>query len=287
LIRVPAWVLIALRVGARGGRVLYRGGYQTYARSSVPRTTSAVKYLLILNIGVFLLQLAFLDRYMGQLGLVPASVLGKGYVWQLVTYLFLHGDLLHILLNMLFLWMLGSELERFWGRREFLKYYFITGCGAGLVSVLVQPSLTRPTIGASGAIFGLIVGFAMVFPEREILFMFLIRMKAKHFAVLAAGIELVMIWQMPDAPVARFAHLGGLAIGYVYLTRERWLYGVKRRAGAFRASMAEAQAAREEAKRARIRRELDRILDKINSEGLDALTEKERSYLKDQGSGSR
>jgi membrane associated rhomboid family serine protease len=266
---------------------LYRGGYQTYTRSIVPPVTVAVKYLLIFNIGVFLLQQAFLNRYVGVLGLVPASVLGKGYVWQLVTYLFLHGDPLHILFNMLFLWILGPELERFWGSKEFIKYYFVTGCGAGLVNVLVQPGLTRPTIGASGAIFGLIAGFAMAFPDREILFLFVIRMKAKYFALLAVALEVFMLWQMPHAPVARFAHLGGLLVGYLYLRREPWVRRIRRSTGALKAGMAEARAARERGRRTKVRRELDRILDKINSEGMDELTEKERDFLKDQGGGRR
>jgi membrane associated rhomboid family serine protease len=244
-----------------------------------------VKYLLIVTVGMFLLQLAFLNRYVGILGLVPASVLGKGHVWQLATYMFLHKDPFHLLFNMLFLWMLGSQLERYWGGREFLKYYFITGCGAGLVNVLVQPGLTNPTIGASGAVFGLIIGFALALPEREILFMFVVKMKAKYFAVLAIALELIMLWRVPDAPVARFAHLGGLLVGYIYIKRERWVYPVKRRAGSLRAGMADARAARERARGAKAKREMDRILDKINSEGMDALTARERDFLKRQSRG--
>lgn len=264
---------------------MYRGRYQTYARSVTPRTTPMVKYLLIITIGVFLLQLVFLDRYLMVLGLVPADVLGKGYVWQLVTYLFLHGDAFHILFNMLFLWMLGSELERHWGGAAFLKYYFITGCGAGLVSVLVQPGLMRPTIGASGAIFGLIVGFGLAFPEREILFLFLIRMKAKYFALVAVALEVLMLWQMPDAPIARFAHLGGLLVGLLYLKRAAWLGVLGRKARSLQAGIDEARDARERAGRARNKRELDRILDKISSEGMEALTERERRFLKGQSGG--
>jgi membrane associated rhomboid family serine protease len=266
---------------------MYRGGYQTYARSSIPPITRAVKYLLIINVAVFFIQLAFLNRYLGVLGLVPASVLGKGYVWQLVTYLFLHGDPLHIVFNMLFLWILGPALERYWGSKEFIRYYFVTGIGAGLVSVLVQPHLRIPTIGASGAIFGLIVGFAMAFPDQEVLFMFLIRMKAKYFALIAVALEVIMLWQMPNAPVARFAHLGGLLVGYLYLKREPWVRRVRRAARSINASMAGARAAWERERRARVRGELDRILDKINSEGMEALTSKERDFLRNQGGGRR
>jgi membrane associated rhomboid family serine protease len=266
---------------------LYRGRFQTYRYSAVPSTTPVVRWLLILNIGIFLLQLVFLDRYIGVLGLVPADVLGRGYLWQIVTYMFLHGGFLHILFNMIFLWMMGSELERFWGSREFLKYYLITGCGAGLVNVMVQPGLTTPTIGASGAIFGLIIAFAMAFPDREILLYFFIRMKAKHFAVLVGGLEILALLLMPRAPIARFAHLGGLLVGYLYIKRERWVYLIRRRTRSIGSRIAEAQAARERERESKTRREMDRILDKINSQGIGALTDRERAFLRDQSGGGR
>ena len=107
------------------------GMYQTYSRSAVPSVTPVVKWLLIINIGAFILQTLHRGSYLQIFGLVPAGVLGEGYIWQLVTYMFLHGNFLHILFNMLFLWMMGSELERYWGSREFLKYYLITGVGTG------------------------------------------------------------------------------------------------------------------------------------------------------------
>jgi membrane associated rhomboid family serine protease len=246
-----------------------------------------VKWLLFINIGAFLLQMVFLDRYVPLLGLVPADFLGRGYLWQIVTYMFLHGGFLHILFNMLFLWMMGSEIERYWGSREFLKYYFITGCGAGLVNVIVQPGLTTPTIGASGAIFGLIIAFALAFPDREILLYFFIRMKAKHFAVLVGGLEILALLLMPRAPIARFAHLGGLLIGYLYMKRERWVYLIRRKTRSIQSRLVEAQEERERQRRSQIRREMDRILDKINTEGMGALTERERAFLRDQSGGGR
>jgi membrane associated rhomboid family serine protease len=277
------WVLITWCALRRG--MLHRGRFQTYRYSAVPSTTPVVRWLLLINVGVFLLQIVFLDRYISVLGLVPASFLGKGYLWQIVTYMFLHGSFLHILFNMLFLWMMGSEIERYWGSREFLKYYFITGCGAGIVNVIVQPGLTIPTIGASGAIFGLIIAFAMAFPDREILLYFFIRMKAKHFALLVGGLEVLALLLMPRAPVARFAHLGGLLVGYIYIRRERLLYLIKRKAGSMRSQFEEARIERERERRSRMRREMDRILDKISREGIGALTEKERSFLEDQSGG--
>jgi len=203
--------------------------YHRYTRSAIPPTTKVVRWLLVLNVAIFVLQHVFLNRYLNVFGLVPSAFLGRGFIWQIVTYMFFHGSVLHILFNMLFLWMMGSEIERLWGSREFLKYYLITGCGAGLVNVLVQPRSGIPTIGASGAIFGLIIAFAMAFPNREILLYFLIRIKAKYFAILVGVLELVALFLMPSAPIARFAHLGGLVVGYVYLRRKRLGQPVKRK----------------------------------------------------------
>jgi membrane associated rhomboid family serine protease len=266
-----------------GGEYLRPRGYYAYRQSSVPSTTPAVRYLLGLNIGVFILQFVFLDRYLGLLGLVPAAVLGRGFLWQIVTYMFLHGSVIHILFNMLFLWMMGSELERYWGSRQFLKYYFVTGIGAGIINVLVQPRSVVPTIGASGAIFGLIIAFALAFPDRELLLYFVIRIKAKYFAVLVGVIELLSLVFMPNAPIARFAHLGGLAVGYIYLKRERLGYPLKRRLRGWQRRVEDASKQAERMRRMRIKAEVDRILDKISREGIGSLSDRERQFLERQG----
>jgi membrane associated rhomboid family serine protease len=245
-----------------------------------------VRWLLILNVTIFLLQHLFLNRHLDLLGLVPSAFLGRGFIWQIVTYMFFHGSVLHILFNMLFLWMMGSEIERLWGSREFLKYYMLTGVGAGLVNVIVQPRSSIPTIGASGAIFGLIIAFAMAFPNREILLYFLIKIKAKYFAVLVGLLELLALFLMPSAPIARFAHLGGLVIGYVYLRRQRLGRPLKSKLSAWQRDLAEAAERREEERRAGIQDEIDRILDKINKQGISSLSDRERKFLEDQ-SGKR
>jgi membrane associated rhomboid family serine protease len=261
-------------------------GYSTYTRSAVPPTTRVVRWLLILNIFVYVLQILFLNRYVSVLGLVPSAFLSRGFLWQIVTYLFLHGrNPLHILFNMLFLWMMGSELERFWGGREFLKYYMVTGIGAGLVNVLVQPTSSIPTIGASGAIFGVIIAFALAFPDREMLLYFVIRIKAKHFAVLVGVIEMLSLFLLPSAPIARFAHLGGLAVGYVYLKRERIGYPLRRRLAAWQREMIESARRRERARQARHKAEIDRILDKISTRGMESLTDREKRLLERESGG--
>jgi membrane associated rhomboid family serine protease len=261
--------------------------HRTYSYSVVPSTTKAVRWLLIVNIGVFVAQF-FVKTYLGNsylsyLALVPSSFLGKGYLWQIVTYMFLHGNVIHILFNMLFLWMMGSEIERYWGSKEFLKYYFITGCGAGLVNVLVQPHSKIPTIGASGAIFGLIIAFALAFPDRELLLYFFIRIKAKYFAVLVGVLELLALLALPGAGIARFAHLGGLVIGYVYLKREKWAYPIRRLFGGWRRDLGDRTQRRAEEEQRAHRREVDRILDKINTGGIGSLSDREKAFLERRG----
>jgi membrane associated rhomboid family serine protease len=265
--------------------------YRTYAHSLVPSTTRVVRWLVIANVAVFVLQRLVFDRYLSGeylriLGLVPAEFLGRGYLWQLVTYMFLHGSIIHVFFNMLFLWMMGTEIERYWGSREFLKYYLVTGCGAGLVNVLVQPRSSVPTIGASGAIFGIIIAFALAFPDREILLYFFIRIKAKHFALLVGALELVALLLLPNSGIARFAHLGGLLIGYVYLRYERLIYPLKRLALKRKAWRDQEALRREEARQQQSREEIDRLLDKIGRDGIDSLSRDERKFL-DRQSGRR
>src|SRR5262249_53224011 len=158
---------------------------------------SGLKWLLISNIAMFLIyffavrsgwQFVFIP-----LELVPAKVLESFWIWQLVTYLFLHdpNGVTHILFNMLTLYMFGSDLEREWGRREFLKYYFLCGVGAGVCVVIANAlvgSVHTRTIGASGAIFGILLAFGVLYPNRTVLFSFLFPIKAKYFVMIMGAI---------------------------------------------------------------------------------------------------
>jgi len=186
------------------------------------RITPGVKALIIANVSVFALQILvgqFGRRTdMEQIfGLTP-SVIHDRYLWQLVTYMFLHstGWLSHLLLNMLMLWMFGTEVERVWGTREFIKYYFLCGIGAGIATCLLFQDST--TIGASGAIFGVMLAYGMMFPNRQILFWFIFPMRAISFVILCTGIELFSLLSLQDG-VAHFAHLGGMLFGFLYLKR--------------------------------------------------------------------
>jgi len=178
----------------------------------------AIKALIYTNIGMFVLAW-FVEPVTWYLGLRPESVFTQFYLWQPVTYLFLHSGPLHIIFNMLALWMFGVELERLWGTRFFLKYYFVTGIGAGLATLAVNWYSGMgfiPVVGASGAIFGLLLAFATYFPDTRILFMFFIPMRAPVAVLVFAGIELFSMFTGTRSGVAHLTHLAGLAVAWLY-----------------------------------------------------------------------
>jgi len=154
--------------------------------------TPMVKSLLIINILVFLMEyITGGTEIIYFFGLVPRFIVQRFYIWQFFTYMFLHGGLWHLFLNMFILWMFGSEIERYWGSRTFLKYYFITGVGAGLLGWLTAFNSVTPTIGASGAVYGILVAYGMMFPNRPVYLYFLLPIKAKHFVIFLVVMELM------------------------------------------------------------------------------------------------
>jgi len=201
-----------------GGRPTYRGVQFSLGGPLSP----GVKLLLIATAVGFLLQ-ELSDRLLGirlerWLGVVPFLVKHRLALWQPLTYLFLHGGLLHLGLNLLVLWMFGCELERAWGRRFFLKYYFLCGVGAGFFIALVTPSSSPiPTIGASGALYGILLAYGILFPERPILLWFVLPVKAKHFVLIIGALAFYATLTQPGSDVGNLAHLSGLLIGAVYL----------------------------------------------------------------------
>ena len=191
--------------------------------------TPAVRALLIINIAAFVVTYAMATLMIDLFGLLPRAVIWEGRVWQLVTHMFLHdpGGFGHILMNMLMLWMFGVELERRWGTRGFWRFYLVTGIGAGVVTVLVSLlpfGQTRaiygvPTIGASGALYALLMAWAIVFPHRVILFLLMFPLPARVFAVIF-GVIAFFSAVGPGAVnsgVAEFTHLGGMLAGWLYL----------------------------------------------------------------------
>jgi membrane associated rhomboid family serine protease len=162
-------------------------------------------------------------------GLEPYAVVHRFEIWQLATYLFLHAGFFHVIFNLFALWMFGSDLEREWGSGQFLFFYLLTGIGAGIVEVLLMPSTHSMTIGCSGAIYGLLLAYGLIFPERLIYLYFLIPIRAKWFVLLMGVIEFVGSFGTPGSGVAHVAHLGGMLFAYVYLRRSRMPFSLRGR----------------------------------------------------------
>jgi membrane associated rhomboid family serine protease len=258
--------------------------YQTYNFGSPFGLTPAIKWLLIMNTGVYILQMIIPpEYYLYELGLVPKKIHTEFWIWQFVTYMFLHGSFMHLFFNMFGLWMFGAEIERYWGTKEFLKYYFLTGIGAGIFSTIFSWNSIIPTIGASGAIYGILVAFAMVFPEKYIFIYFILPVKAKY--VVAGYMVLTFIGTISQTndDVAHIAHLGGGLIGFLYLKSDWRLsqlwFKIKDylREKKIKKRFRSLRTRQDEIKQLRLR--IDIILDKINQVGYDNLTDEEKRIL--------
>jgi membrane associated rhomboid family serine protease len=194
--------------------MLYRTRQIAFGGGSV---TPAVKFLLIINTAVFILQ-TFLDHGIVMLlGLVPQLVWQELYLWQLFTYQFLHGGLFHLLFNMLALWMFGCQLERRWGSDFFLKYYFVSVVGGGILNTVLIPHQLAPSIGASAGVYGILLAYGLIYPEQIVYFYFLFPIKMKHFVWIIGAIALYSSIASGQSGIAHLAHLGGMVFGYLYL----------------------------------------------------------------------
>ncbi len=190
------------------------------------RMTRGVQWLLIANTALFLLYFLAV-RFGGgdfflTLTLVPKSVVGSFAIWQLVTYMFLHSPygFWHILVNMLTLWMFGTPLESVWGTRRFLQFYFFCGVGAGICVVLLNlvfGDMRSRTLGASGAIYGLLLAFGMLFPRAMIYFFGLFPLEARWYVALTAIIVFLSTIADSGGGVSHIAHLGGMVFGFAWL----------------------------------------------------------------------
>ena len=279
--------------------------------------TKAVKYLLIINIVAFLLcAIIPLDNILGLYYILS----GKFHIFQPVTYMFMHGGFMHLFFNMFALWMFGRIIEQTWGTKRFLTYYFICGIGAAVIQELGQLlGFIEPyamTVGASGAIYGILLAFGILYPNEK---MFIIPrpfpIKAKYFVMGYVVIELIEALNLSDG-VAHFAHLGGMLFGFIYILW--WKRQQKRQSGYSysngnsywqssstqssrrphikveynreeKAASTYSQTERERdyqynADRKQENAETDRILEKIRQSGYSSLTEEEKQHLFDASS---
>jgi membrane associated rhomboid family serine protease len=243
--------------------------------------TKTVKNLIIANVVLFILiHIIPTFDWLGLFGLVPIYVFGKFRIWQLATYMFLHAGLFHLGINMLMLWFFAPAIERYWGSKQFLFYYFFTGVGAGLCSFITGVHSPIPVIGASGAIFGILVAYAVMFPDTIILLFFFFPMKIRQAVLFLAGMNLLGALSSPNAGIAYFAHLGGGLFGYLYLKSE-W---IQRKVSYWSWDFAKllqkrSRLSKRQLTNQELDHEVDKILDKVSKFGMDSLSKKERRIL--------
>jgi membrane associated rhomboid family serine protease len=253
----------------------------------------AIKGLLVATVAGFLVSKLVGPQIDDLFGLVPQHALFDRWIWQPFTYLFLHGSVWHLVFNLFALWMFGMPVEAQWGETEFLKYYFLCGFGGALATIALTPHSSIPVIGSSASVYGMLVAFAMLYPDAVVYLYFLIPVKAAHMAILFGALEFFAGATGATPGIARFAHLGGMITGYVYI---RWWWTLKVQGK----SLAKGLFEREEPVPGRAARraaapasepsrlddsggemgEVDRILDKILASGLESLTDDERELMR-------
>ncbi len=275
-----------------------------------------IKNLLIINVAVFFVQMlggqiavsrgiSLEEVIIKYFALIPVDGLGNisFYPWQLITYQFLHGGFGHIFFNMFALWMFGMEIENSWGSKKFLYYYLLCGIGAGLSHLFISPLLgggNAPTIGASGAIYGVLIAFGLIYPNRYIFLYFFIPVKAKYLITFFIILQILLVGDMSSS-IAYLAHLGGALTGFIFIMLDkntpielksifrRTSYGTKKSfnpLGGISERFKKKQENVEDAKYFEVKdgdevtqEDIDRILDKISQSGYQNLSEKEKKIL--------
>lgn len=260
-------------------------GYQTRFG---PEITPIVRNLIIINSVIFLLQLLLTFLFNqpileGIFALNPAKV-SDFWIWQLVTYSFLHADFFHILFNMLSLWMFGSDLENNWGSDIFLKAYLFAATMGGVLTYLVSFWWSQGIVlGASGGVIGLLVAFGLIWPNRETLFMGIFPVKAKFLVI----IIMLMLAFSGGGRIAHLAHIGGAVGGFLFVRyfdffRNLWNWNFSISRTIQRRKMRKYQEEMDMRVNAKTR--VDELLDKISKEGMNSLTRKEKKFLNEASS---
>jgi membrane associated rhomboid family serine protease len=242
--------------------------------------TDAIKILVSVNFGIFLLQTIASTEglFFPLFGLVPKLVWSEFMLWQPFTYLFFHGGIWHVLINMFVLWMFGSELERLWGKNHFLKFYFVTGIGAGLITMLFGLNSMTPIVGASGAVYGVLLAYGLTYPNRTIYLYGIIPIKSLWFVI---GIGIIAFMSSFDdiSQISHLTHLSGMLIGYLMLKRpirlNSFWFSIRKKTMEYKIQQEEKKISQQQ----EIERNIDRILDKINREGFESLTDEEHNRL--------
>ena len=252
--------------------------------------------LIAINIIIFILLELILKFDMGiyislfnQLSLIPQDILITGTIveqfqpWQCISYLFLHGGLLHLFFNMLGLWFLGRDLEHLWGKHNFLKYYFVVGIGSGIITVLynnfyVSPENIRPIVGASGAIYGLLLSYGILFPNRILYIYGIFPVKVKNAVLFLGGIAFFYSITLHSDGISHITHLAGIIIGFIYLQ-----YWASEKKSKKIIKINSDQLKNDDVFETRMNRQkqMDKILDRVTEVGWDGLSDEDKEFLAD------
>jgi membrane associated rhomboid family serine protease len=258
----------------------YSRGYSSNPiRNFIER--SAVNKIIAANVIVFILQLILQkSSFMEWFILHPKLVLTRGYVWQLFTYMFLHAGISHIGLNMLIFWMFGTQLEKVWGSTQFLKYYLVCGLGGALFSFIF--AYHASVLGASAAVYGVLMAYAILFPYNQIYIMGVIPIRARTLVIILAVMEFLSGIGRQDG-IAHFAHLGGMATGLIYIhsdyrTTKFWRK-IKGLFDSFPLKIKLDKENNNDEPKEFNQQKVDSILDKISEKGYGNLTETEKRIL--------
>ena len=248
--------------------------------------TEAIKILISINFVIYVLQslAGKEDIFFRLFGLVPNVFISELMLWQPFTYMFFHAPyyssvgISHILLNMLGLWVFGRELEQAWGKSKFLKYYFLTGVGSGLITYLFQMNSDNPVIGASGAVYGILLAYGISFPNRMLYIWGLIPVRSIWLVVIMGSIAFLGLLGRADG-ISHVTHISGMLIGYILL-KKKWqladiIFAMRKKTVEFQVQRKEDRAL----KKKNINRDTDMILEKIKEVGFSGLSNEEQSKL--------
>ena len=248
--------------------------------------TDAIKILISINFIIYVLQslAGKEDIFFKLFGLVPNTFFSELMLWQPFTYMFFHAPfyssigISHILLNMLGLWVFGRELEQAWGKEKFLKYYFLTGIGSGLITYIFQMDSSNPVIGASGAVYGVLLAYGVSYPNRMLYIWGLIPVRSMWLVIIMGAIAFFGLLGKADG-ISHVTHISGMLIGYALL-KNKWklsdvLFSLRKKTIEFQVQRKEDQ----ELKKKIISRDVDIILEKIKDVGFSGLSDEEQSKL--------
>ena len=248
--------------------------------------TDAIKILVSVNFGIYILQSVSgkEDVFFRLFGLVPSTFISDLMLWQPFTYLFFHAPfyssvgISHILLNMLGLWVFGRELEQAWGKTKFLRYYFTTGIGSGLITYFFQISSDNPVIGASGAVYGILLAYGISYPNRMLYIWGLIPVRSLWLVIIMGSIAFFGLLGNSDG-ISHVTHISGMLIGYVLLKKNwRWRdiwFAIRKKTIEFQVQRYEEKSI----KKKMLQKDIDVILEKIQKVGFIGLSDKEKSKL--------